>query len=88
MKNHPWKKAWIEKKFEIQTLTPSILVSRYQDSISPGDCVLDVGSGNGRNSIYLAKGGVEVDLFDVVNLIDWNSLANKINYLAAKLTRY
>ena len=76
MKNHPWAHAWKTKKFGIKTLTPSILVSRNVHKLSTEDWVLDVGSGNGRNSIYLASLGINVDSFDVENLIDWNTLAD------------
>jgi hypothetical protein len=35
MKKHEWEKAWEDKKFEIKTLTPSILVSEYAKKTSP-----------------------------------------------------
>lgn len=68
MKKHKWEKAWEDGKFSIKTLTPSVLVSRHEDELQTNDYILDIGCGNGRNSIYLAKKGCEVDCFDVINL--------------------
>jgi len=65
MEKHPWEKAWSNKTFEIKTLKPSIIVEKHMNKIFPGDAILDVGSGNGRNSIYLASLGCNVDSFDV-----------------------
>lgn len=70
MHQHPWQEAWIEKRFIMQTQEPSVLVTRYEGSLHPGDWVLDVGTGNGRNAQYLAAKGMQVDAFDVINLID------------------
>lgn len=43
-----------------------ILTTRFMDRyIKPGDRVLDIGGGPGRYSIYLAKRGCDVTLFDL-----------------------
>lgn len=68
MTKHPWEKAWESESFVMKTLEPSILVSKYGKNLKPGDFVLDIGCGNGRNSIYLAKQGCFVDCFDIADL--------------------
>ncbi len=73
MKKHPWEKAWSNKKFNITTLKPSIIVKKHINKLFSGDAILDVGSGNGRNSIYLAGLGYNVDSFDVSD-IKWIEL--------------
>lgn len=78
MEKHPWEKAWSNKKFKITTLKPSIIVEKHINKLFPGDAVLDVGSGNGRNSIYLASLGCKVDSFDVSDIKWIESLASKI----------
>ena len=40
MQKHKWEKAWEEKKFSIETLVPSILVSKYEYQLHKGDCIL------------------------------------------------
>lgn len=73
MNQHRWEKAWQDKTFVITTGTPSVLVSRYADSLEPGDMVLDVGCGNGRNSVFLAGRGCFVKAFDVADL-EWRKI--------------
>lgn len=92
MTDHLWEKAWSEEKFKIDTLTPSIIVKRHTDKFAPGDFVLDIGSGNGRNSIYLAKIDCRVDCFDVADL-GWThylepNLKKKINFKKNDISKY
>ena len=72
MKKHLWEQAWEDQKFKLVTSKPSVIVERYKDNFLPGDFVLDVGCGNGRNSIYLAGLGCHVDCFDVADT-NWTS---------------
>ncbi|MES3005786.1 MAG: class I SAM-dependent methyltransferase [Patescibacteria group bacterium] len=92
MKKHKWEKAWEDKKFSIETLVPSVLVSKYQNKLLTDDYILDVGCGNGRNSIYLAKRGVNVDCFDVIDL-QWeenlpDDLRKRIHFRKTNLLEY
>ncbi|MEY2664847.1 MAG: hypothetical protein RIT04_655 [Candidatus Parcubacteria bacterium] len=92
MSKHRWEKAWEDKKFSIKTLMPSILVSKYQDKLRANDYVLDVGCGNGRNSIYLAEQGMNVDCFDVIDL-QWTKslpeeLKKKIHFRKTNILEY
>ncbi len=92
MKKHKWEKAWEDKKFEIGTLIPSVLVSRYAGKLKRNDCVLDVGCGNGRNSIFLAKQECKVECFDVMDL-RWREklttdLRNRIYFKKSNILEY
>lgn len=84
MPRHQWEKAWAEKKFQIVTLEPSVLVKKYNDTLSPGDLVLDIGCGNGRNSIFLAQKGCVVEAMDVADVGWYDGLSpetkNKIAF--------
>lgn len=92
MDKHKWEKAWEEKKFKIDTFIPSILVSKYEKLLNLGDKVLDIGCGNGRNSIYLANKGYKVDCFDIADL-DWfkkipQKTQENINFNKSNILKY
>jgi len=92
MKKHKWEKAWEDKKFSIKTLIPSMLVSKYKKKLKQGDRVLDIGCGNGRNAIYLARQGCKIDCFDVMDL-KWKKelagdLQEKINFRKSSILEY
>jgi len=92
MKKHKWEQAWEDKKFNIETLVPSVLVSKYEKDLKPDDWVLDIGCGNGRNSIYLVKRSCNVDCFDVIDL-GWENqlpkdLQEKIHFTKSNLVKY
>jgi len=92
MEKHSWEKAWEEEKFKIITLKPSVVVERYKDNFLQGDFVLDVGCGNGRNAIYLAGLGCNVDCFDVADTKFTESLnpelKRKINFVKTDTIKY
>ncbi|MDQ5957813.1 MAG: hypothetical protein QG665_139 [Patescibacteria group bacterium] len=92
MPRHQWEKAWADKKFQIVTLEPSVLVKKYSDILSPGDLVLDIGCGNGRNSIFLAQKGCVVEAMDVAD-VGWHEglspeIKNKIAFTRSNIKNY
>ncbi|MEE8131762.1 MAG: class I SAM-dependent methyltransferase [Candidatus Paceibacterota bacterium] len=81
---HPWEKIYKQDKFRITTLEPSVVVKENDAIFSDNTKVLDIGCGNGRNTIFLAKKGCMVEAIDLVNL-DWiyglnRSLRERINF--------
>jgi len=63
-----WKLAYKEKKFSIDTEKPSLVVQTIANRLENGSKVLDLGCGEGRNSIFLAKRGCCIDAIDVADL--------------------
>ena len=78
-----WKKAY-ERGFKIDTNSPSkVVIEAFTIKNNPL-WVLDLGCGNGRNSVYAAKHSLGVDAVDIVdlNFLDKLSeeLKKKINF--------
>lgn len=63
-----WERAYKENKFYINTEKPSLLVNEIAPSLKENSNVLDLGCGGGRNSIFLAKLGHNVEAIDIANL--------------------
>lgn len=65
-----WEKNYAERKFSIETAKPSqVVVEGFARLNLPRDFrALDLGCGNGRNSIYAAKLGGLVEAVDLVDL--------------------
>lgn len=63
-----WEKAYKDKKFSIKTDNPSLLVDEIAMCLKSGSKILDLGCGNGRNSIFLAKLGHQIDATDIADL--------------------
>lgn len=56
---------------------PSKEIIDIVDKLSKDSTVLDMGAGDGRNSIFISKYGFEVDAFDILQ-----SGIDKLNYIA------
>lgn len=63
-----WALAYHKDGFAIDTLEPSNVVKIGLKNIPVSSAILDLGSGNGRNSIFAASLGHIVDSIDVENL--------------------
>ena len=62
-----WEKAYTDG-FLVNTPKPSEVILLAQDLLPKSGKVLDIGCGNGRNTIYFAKKGYFVDAIDIVDL--------------------
>jgi 2-polyprenyl-3-methyl-5-hydroxy-6-metoxy-1,4-benzoquinol methylase len=78
-----WQKTY-DKGFSINTSNESKILSLGNEFIQKKCRALDMGCGNGRNSIYLAELGCSVDAIDLVDLDFVKNLSdnikNKINF--------
>jgi SAM-dependent methyltransferase len=63
-----WQELYDSGKFSIDTNEPSELVAEFVDEFPDGGKVIDIGCGSGRNAVYLASLGFNVDAFDIVDL--------------------
>ncbi|MDH5442234.1 MAG: class I SAM-dependent methyltransferase [Candidatus Nomurabacteria bacterium] len=72
---HEWEKAYKDKKFFISKKEHSLIVGGISAYIDKNSRVLDLGCGQGRNSIFLAEQGHSVDAVDVANVHDFSSLS-------------
>lgn len=73
-----WEKLYLNKKFKIDSFAPSQLVKEILKCKNKFRNILDIGCGNGRNSIYLSKFAKNIDAIDKANLKFMNSLSKKI----------
>ena len=67
-----------DKVFKITTQKPSLLVKNIYKQLKSGSRILDLGCGNGRNSIFLAKKGHRVDAIDIADLHFLDNLPKKM----------
>ena len=56
-----WNEKYRQKKY---STAPSRIVRDYIE-LAPGKSALDIGAGNGRNSLFLAQHGFSVDAVDI-----------------------
>lgn len=73
-----WEKAYADKKFIIKTEKPSVIVEKILPHLKTRSKILDLGCGNGRNSIFLAKLGHEIEAIDIADLKFKNKIPKKI----------
>jgi len=62
-----WEKAY-SNGFLVDTEKPSEVIKLAENFFPKSGNVLDIGCGNGRNTIYFAKKGCFVDAIDIVDL--------------------
>jgi 2-polyprenyl-3-methyl-5-hydroxy-6-metoxy-1,4-benzoquinol methylase len=87
-----WDKRYSEQEFAYGT-EPNQFFKQQIDKLDPGK-ILFLGEGEGRNAVYAAKLGWDVDAVDfsvsakekAINLADINNV--KINYSVSDLTEY
>lgn len=60
-----WEQTYADKEVSTFSKGPTVDVAEFQDIFPRGARVLDVGCGEGRNAIFMAKRGCKVDAFDI-----------------------
>jgi len=75
-----WKETY-ENGFKIISSEPSKVIKLGLNYIPKNSFVLDLGSGGGRNSVFMAQLGNSVDSVDIVNLRFLDKLPNNLNKL-------
>jgi 2-polyprenyl-3-methyl-5-hydroxy-6-metoxy-1,4-benzoquinol methylase len=65
---HPWETEYATGRFYIATSTPSVIVKKSLEYLGETGRVADIGCGQGRNTVYLAERGFQVDASDVADL--------------------
>mgnify|MGYP001572627447 FL=1 len=79
-----WKKIYQDKVFSISTDNPSVIVQNVYQKFPNNSRVLDLGCGQGRNAVFLAEQGHNVDAVDIADLhfLDaiYSPIKEKINF--------
>lgn len=60
-----WEKTYSDSGVATFSKGPTVDVNEYYSIFPPNSLVLDVGCGEGRNSVFMAKLGHTVDAFDI-----------------------
>ncbi len=61
---HTWDARFSTDEYIFGT-APNTWLTQYRDLLAPGSRVLAVADGEGRNSVWLAQQGLQVDAFDI-----------------------
>ena len=86
-----WERKYREKPKLLQPRPPSVLLERYYRH-AQGRKALDLACGNGRNALFLAQNGFEVDALDIsttaLEHLEKQSKGLMINCIQADLDHY
>ena len=81
-----WNERFNKEEFIFGKEPNEYLVKQAKQYLKPGNTVLCIADGEGRNGVWLAKQGMQVDAFDVSDIalnhlfpIDIVSIAYKLN---------